>query len=42
MNRIILDNSGYTPLEIAEITGGSIIRNNGGRINAVSTDSRDC
>ncbi len=42
MKRIELENGGFTIEEIAKVTGGSIIGNNGATVTSVSTDSREC
>lgn len=41
MNRIVLDNSGFTIEEIASITGGTVINKNDAVITSISKDSRD-
>ena len=42
MNRIILENGSFTLDEIVALTDATVIRNNGGEITSISTDSRDC
>ncbi len=44
MNRIVLDNNGFTLDELVSITGGTVIKNRTDhvKITSISTDSREC